>query len=57
MKDLRIFIFFYFVLIIGFSCIFAVIGVGNPNFKGNEYWNFVHNAPEGFGPLPMAEYD
>jgi len=32
--DLRIFGLFYAILVILFSMIFAVIGVGNPNIKG-----------------------
>ena len=36
--------------------IFAVIGVGNPNFKGNVYWKFLAEAPEDWGPPPMYEY-
>jgi len=36
--------------------IFAVIGVGNPNHTGNEYWNFLKNAPEDYGPPPNYEY-
>jgi hypothetical protein len=57
MIDLKVFILFYVILITLFSMIFAVIGVGNPNFKGNAYWNFLQNAPEDYGPLPHYEYE
>lgn len=35
--DLRIFLFFYFILILGFSQVFAVLGLGNGNTSSYEY--------------------
>jgi len=33
--DLRVFLFFYFILIVLFSMVFAVLGVGNANVPGD----------------------
>jgi len=38
--DLRVFLFFYFILIVFFSMIFAVLGVGNDNIEG-EFQEFI----------------
>lgn len=35
--DLRVFLLFYVILIVLFSMIFAVLGLGNPNIVGSDF--------------------
>lgn len=59
--DLRVFLLFYFILIVIFSQIFAVIGVGNKNIEGGfkefvdevDAYNDVHGT---FIDAPNEEY-
>jgi len=61
--DLRIFLFFYSILIVLFSLQLGILGIGNPNIEGNFKKSFGADAErddEGefvAGDKPGAEYD
>ena len=46
--DLRVFLFFYFILIVLFSMVFAVLGVGNHKVPGEfkEYMEELETLPD-----------
>lgn len=56
--DLRVFLLFYGILIVLFSMIFAVLGVGNPNVPG-DFQDFYNSQPAGeySDEIPNQEYE
>jgi hypothetical protein len=54
--DLRVFLLFYFILLIIFSFIFAVLGVGNKNFGLYEdYYGSSSSLCEDILDIPNSE--
>ena len=65
--DLKVFMFFYFILVLIFSMIFAIIGVGNDKIEGDfqQYTKDINDANEfikidghanNFWNVPNEEY-
>ena len=60
--DLRVFLLFYVILIVLFSMIFAVLGLGNPNIEGDfkEHAEWVDSLDEDWQQpenFPNEEYE
>jgi hypothetical protein len=57
--DLQVFLLFYGILVLVFSMIFAIIGVGNANIPGNfaDYVKEQQEEQSGGGGIPNEEYN
>jgi len=58
--DLRVFLVFYSILVVLFSMIFAVLGVGNGNVKGKfkDFADDINKRTDLNKPsIPNSEYD
>jgi len=58
--DLRVFLLFYLILVVLFSMIFAVLGVGNGNVKGSfkDFADDINNRTDLNKPsIPNTEFD
>lgn len=55
-NDLQVFISLYTLLILSFSLLLGILGVGNPNIDGKFKKYFGDGAEEIYGEMPGEEY-
>lgn len=55
-NDLQVFIGLYTLLIVLFSLLLGILGVGNPNIEGKFRTYFGEGAEEIYGEMPGEEY-